>query len=65
MNSSLAVAAFGSQQRASLWAGRAPAGLLEGRRPGDGHYSTHTTGRTRAPCWSYWAVFTVYMAEGS
>lgn len=30
MNSSLAVAAFGSQQRGSLWAGPALAGALRG-----------------------------------
>lgn len=32
MNSSLAVAAFGSQQRGSLWAGPALAGAAEGMR---------------------------------
>lgn len=51
MNSSLAVAAFGSQQRASLWADNALAGPLKGAKAQGRLYLAVVTGKSACFTW--------------
>lgn len=51
MNCSLAVAAFGSQQRASLWAGHALTAPLKGAKAQGRLYLAVVTGKSACSTW--------------